>query len=349
MKGKVVIGLSGGIDSSMAALLLKNQGYEVIGLHFSFEDDKYPQRVIDIAQRLDIPVVVQNISNDFSLVKNHFASEYLKGRTPSPCTFCNKIIKWKKLNDFANANNCDFISSGHYINKNLYNGHYHLQKGADPVKDQSYFLWELESHIIERMLTPLGNLTKTQVKNFASENGFIDIAKNNESMGICFLQNLDYREFLKINLPEETIRIKSGLVKDETNKVIGKHNGYIYYTVGQKRDLFLDLPREAYVSSIDPINNELTIGTKKSLNQSNILLKEIHLINPQSLNTNSKVSVNIRGYGLNPQKPAIIKSISDDGIEIKLESPAWAVAPGQPVVFYDNDIVLGGGIAERSW
>jgi tRNA-specific 2-thiouridylase len=349
MKGKVVIGLSGGIDSSMAALLLKNQGYEVIGLHFSFEEDKYPQRVLDIAQRLDIPVVVQNISKDFSLVKNHFAAEYLKGRTPSPCTFCNKIIKWKKLNDFANANNCDFISSGHYINKILYNGYYHLQKGIDPVKDQSYFLWELESHIIERMLTPLGNLTKAQVKNLAAENGFTDIAKSNESMGICFLHNLDYREFLKINLPEETKRIKSGQVKNETNKVVGKHNGYLYYTVGQKRDLFLDIPREAYVSSIDPINNEITIGTKESLNQSHILLKDINLINPQSLKTNSKVSVNIRGYGLNPQKPAIIKNISDDAIEIKLESPAWAVAPGQPVVFYKEDIVLGGGIAEKSW
>lgn len=349
MKGKVVVGLSGGIDSSMAALLLKNQGYEVIGLHFSFEEDKYPQRILNIAQRLDIPVVVQNISNDFNHVKKHFAAEYLKGRTPSPCTFCNKIVKWKKLNDFANANNCDFISSGHYINKTFYEGHYHLQKGADPVKDQSYFLWELEAHIIDRMITPLGNLTKAQVKNFGVENGFADIAKTNESMGICFLQNLDYREFLKKNLPEETQRIGQGLVRDETNRVIGKHNGYIYYTVGQKRDLFLDTPREAYVSSINPLKNELTIGTKESLNQSHIILKEIHLINSKHINTNSKVSANIRGYGLNPQKPAIIKNINDDTVEIELESPAWAVAPGQPIVFYKDDIVLGGGIAEKSW
>ncbi len=349
MKGKVVIGLSGGIDSTMAALILKNQGYDVVGLHFSFLEDKYADRIEEISKRLKIPVNFENISHDFEMVKRHFANEYLQGRTPSPCTFCNRVIKWQKLNEFADKNNCEFISSGHYIRKILNKGFYHLQKGIDPVKDQSYFLWELDSETIKRMLTPLEFLTKSQVRELAVENGFADIGKSKESMGVCFLNNLDYRIFLKKYLSEKASCINTGVVRDEKNQIIGKHDGYLYYTVGQKRDLLLDSSREAYVSKIDPLNNELTIGTKESLNHYNILLKNIRLINPDSLFMNMKIMINIRGLGLNPQKLAIIKTITPETIEVTLESPAWAVAPGQPVVFYENDIVLGGGIAEKSW
>jgi len=349
MKGKVIIGLSGGIDSTIAALILKNQGYDVIGLHFSFLEDKYADRIEEISNRLKIPVITENISHDFELVKKHFANEYLQGRTPSPCTFCNKVIKWQKLKEFADKNNCELISSGHYIRKIFYKGFYHLQKGIDPVKDQSYFLWELDSETIKRMLTPLGNITKSRVRELAVENGFADIGKSKESMGICFLHNSDYRDFLKKYIPEKVDKIKSGNIKDEKNQLIGKHDGYLYYTVGQKRDLFLDKSREAYVSKINPLYNELTIGTKESLNHYNILLKDIHLINQENLFVNMKVMVNIRGFGLNPEKLAILRTITSETIEVALESPAWAVAPGQPVVFYENDIVLGGGIAEKSW
>jgi len=199
------------------------------------------------------------------------------------------------------------------------------------------------------MLTPLGNLTKSQVRDLAVEYGFEDIGKGKESMGICFLNNMDYRVFLKKYLSEKASCINSGVVRDEKNQIIGKHDGYLYYTVGQKRDLLLDSSREAYVSKIDPLNNELTIGTKESLNHYNILLKNIRLINPDSLFMNMKIMVNIRGFGLNPEKLAILRTITPETIEFALESPAWAVAPGQPVVFYENDIVLGGGIAEKSW
>jgi len=349
VKEKVVIGLSGGIDSTIAALILKNQGYEVIGLHFSFNEEKYADKIENISNQLKIPIITENISTDFEVVKNHFANEYLKGRTPSPCTFCNKVIKWQKLIDFADKNDCKFISSGHYIRKTNYQGIYHLQKGIDPVKDQSYFMWELASKTIKRMITPLGKYTKTQIRNIASDNGFDDLANGKESMGVCFLNNSDYRDFLRIYISEEIKSIKKGAIRDECGHVIGNHNGYIYYTIGQKRDLFLDTKREAYVTKIDPITNELTIGTKDSLHHYNILLKKIHLVNPHALAVNAKVLVNIRGLGLNPQEPAVVTNIDSNSILLKLESPAWAVAPGQPVVFYEKDILLGGGIAEGSW
>jgi tRNA-uridine 2-sulfurtransferase len=349
MSKRVVIGLSGGVDSTIAALLLKKQGFEVIGLHFSFSEDKYADHIKKLSIRLDIPVIIEDINDDFDIVKKHFAGEYLKGRTPSPCTFCNRVIKWQKLIEFADKNNCEFISSGHYIRKTLYNGFYHLQKGVDPVKDQSYFMWELDSSTIKRMLNPLGDLTKKQVKQFATENGFSDLARGKESMGVCFLHNSDYRDFLGTYIPNEIKNITQGIVRDENGQIIGTHEGYIYYTIGQKRRLKLQKPREAYVSSIDSLKNELTIGTKDSLNHLHILLKNVSLINPNALNKKTKVMINIRGLGLNPQEPAIVENIGHELLELKLESPAWAVAPGQPVVLYEKDIVLGGGIAEKSW
>jgi tRNA-specific 2-thiouridylase len=210
-------------------------------------------------------------------------------------------------------------------------------------------MWELDSATIKKMINPLGDLTKKQIKQFAIENGFSDLAKGRESMGVCFLHNSDYRDFLKTYIPEEIKNINQGIVRDENGQIIGTHEGYIYYTIGQKRGLNLQKPREAYVSHIDSLKNELIIGTKDSLNHFNVLLRNVSLIDPKTLSRKSKVLANIRGLGLNPQEPAVVENIGTDSLELKLESPAWAVAPGQPVVLYKNDIVLGGGIAEKSW
>lgn len=346
---KVVIGLSGGLDSSMVALMLKEQGYEVIGLHFSFAGEKYSKHLKKVVNELNISVVDIDITDDFEEVKRHFANEYLTGRTPSPCTYCNKIIKWKKLIEFADQNNIDFVASGHYIRKEFTNGSVYLKKGIDPVKDQSYFMWELSSDIIQRMITPLGDFTKNEVRDYARKKGFDFLAERKESMGVCFLQNMDYRQFLKEYIPNEYNSIKEGIVLDEENNVIGKHNGYVNYTIGQKRDLMLEKTREAYVSRINSKTNELTVGEKKSLNHYNIDLNSCHFINNDDICIGKEVLVNVRGLGLNPNEPGIIKEMSKGSITIELSAPAWAVAPGQPVVLYNNDIVLGGGIAKSSW
>jgi tRNA-specific 2-thiouridylase len=349
MNKKVVIGLSGGVDSTIAALLLKNQGYDVIGLHFCFNNEKYDKNVNKVAHKLNIPLINLTIDDDFEKVKKHFANEYLQGRTPSPCTFCNKHIKWKKIIDFADRNQIKFVSSGHYIRKKIKNGHFYLQKGIDPIKDQSYFLWELESVTIKRMITPLGDYTKEEVRQLAKENGFVDLARQKESMGVCFLHNNDYRQFLNHYVPDQLEHIKTGIVRDENNQIVGTHKGYVYYTIGQKRDLQLNIHRPAYVGEINVAKNELKIGTKPSLYHRHILLKNIHLINPDEIAENFLMHINIRGLGINPSKPAIVKSFASDTMELELQSAAWAVAPGQPVVFYDEeDLVLGGGIAEKS-
>ncbi|HKL08237.1 MAG TPA: tRNA 2-thiouridine(34) synthase MnmA [Bacteroidales bacterium] len=349
MNKKVVIGLSGGVDSTIAALLLKQQGYDVTGLHFHFSHEKYNERVSKVAQKLDIPLINLMIDDDFKKVKQHFAYEYLQGRTPSPCTFCNKHIKWKKLLEFANKNKYEFISSGHYIRKINIDGFDYLKKGIDPVKDQSYFLWELESDTIKRMITPLGDYTKDEVRQLAKENGFEDFARQKESMGVCFLHNKDYREFLNDYVPNQLENIKPGIVRDENDRIIGTHEGFVYYTIGQKRDLQLTINRPAYVSEINVTKNELKVGTKPSLYHRHILLNNIHLLNPGVISENSSIHINIRGLGINPSRPAIVKSVQTEMMELELPDAAWAVAPGQPVVFYDDDILLGGGIAVKSW
>ena len=349
MAKKVVIGLSGGLDSTMAALILKREGYDVVGLHFSFTDEKYSDSLNNIIDKLGIEVVFENIRDDFKTVKQHFANEYLNGRTPSPCTFCNRIIKWQKLLDFADRNNCDFIASGHYIQKTKRQGNDYLQKGVDQIKDQSYFLWELSSDLIKRMINPLGNYTKDQVRDMAKKYGFESLARKNESMGVCFLHNSDYRDFLQGYIPNEIEKIGKGIVIDTKGEKIGYHKGYIYYTIGQKRDLDLVDNRKAYVTKIDATNNTLTVDRKESLNHYNILLNNIHLINQDDLIEGSLIHINVRGYGLNPDELAEVKEIKSGTVLLKLTSPAWAVAPGQPVVFYKDDVVLGGGIAEKSW
>lgn len=349
MNKKVVIGLSGGVDSTIAALLLKQQGFDVIGLHFCFNNEKYNEKVDTVAKKLDIPLVNLTIDDDFEIVKKYFAREYLLGRTPSPCTFCNKQIKWKKIVEFADKNQCEYISSGHYIRKIETDGHYYLQKGIDLVKDQSYFLWELDSKTINRMVIPLGTLTKEEVRNYAKEKGFADLARQKESMGVCFLQNKDYRQFLNEYVPRQLSDICQGNVIDEYGSIIGTHKGYIYYTIGQKRGLVINSKRPAYVSEINAERNELKIGTKPSLYHRYILLKYLHLVKPGKISQHSSIDINIRGFGLNLTKPAIVKNMNSKSMELELLSAAWAVAPGQPVVFYDHDIVLGGGIAEKSW
>jgi len=353
MKNKsVVIGLSGGVDSSVAAVILKEQGYNVIGVTLKlwqkngkFEDKTYINEAKNIAKKIEIEHIVIDAQKEFKqTVVKYFITEYLNGRTPSPCTLCNNKIKWKLLADVATKYNYDYIATGHYINIKHINGLYYIEKGIDEVKDQSYFLWELTNDVLSKSLTPLGSLSKTNVRKLATNYGLNDIFNKKESMSVCFLQNSDYRTFINENI-DNKIKIKKGRIFDIDGTEIGTHNGIAYYTIGQKNGLNIWKQGNFYVKEIDAKNNSLIVSVKQELNKREIFVNNLSFINIDDLKTyNGKLTVKVRGYGLNPEKKCTVSFENNDVIKVTFKDDAWAPAPGQPVVFYYGNLLLGGGI-----
>ncbi len=353
MKNKsVVIGLSGGVDSSVAAVLLKEHGYNVIGVTLKlwqktgkFQDESYIVEAENIAKRIEIEHIVVDAQKEFKqTVVKQFINEYLNGRTPSPCTLCNNQIKWKLLADIADKNNYDFIATGHYVSIEHIDGFSYIKKGIDQVKDQSYFLWELTNNILKRSLTPLGNLNKTEVRRLASNYNLNDIFNKKESMSVCFLQNTDYRTFINNNIIDKTL-IKKGKIYNTQGAEIGTHNGIAYYTIGQKNGLNITAQETFYVKEIDAKNNSLIVSTKQELNKREILVNNLSFINIKDLHTyNGELTVKVRGYGLNPEKKCTVNFVNSKLLKVTFNDNAWAPAPGQPVVFYYGNLLLGGGI-----
>ncbi len=353
MKNKsVVIGLSGGVDSSVAAVLLKEQGYKVIGVTLKlweqtgkFKDQSYINEAKNIAKKLKIKHIVIDAQKEFKqTVVQYFISEYLNGKTPSPCTLCNNKIKWKLLSDIANKYDYKFIATGHYINIKQINNSFYIEKGIDEIKDQSYFLWELTNDILKKSLTPLGKLNKTEVRKLASKYGLNNIFNKKESMSVCFLQNTDYRTFIKNNIDDKS-NITKGKIFNTLGLEIGTHNGIAYYTIGQKNGLNITTSGSFYVKEINAKTNSLIVSTKKELNKREILVNNLSFININDLQTyNGKLTIKVRGYGLNPEKECMVNFINANLLKIVFNDDAWAPAPGQPVVFYYDNLLLGGGI-----
>ncbi|MFO7938910.1 MAG: 7-cyano-7-deazaguanine synthase, partial [Bacteroidales bacterium] len=225
MVKKVLLGLSGGIDSFVSALLLKNQGYEVIGVTFLFYGTTSDQSAARLAQELSIKHMYKDLRNPFQAqVIDKFTQSYLNARTPSPCSWCNRTMKWQQLAQLADELEIPFIATGHYVQIRKKGNLHYVFQGVDEVKDQSYFLWELDESILQRAITPLGTYTKAQVRNLARENGFRQLARKKESMGVCFLQGLDYRNFLQEELGEEWHEYaRPGKVFDENGNQVGTH------------------------------------------------------------------------------------------------------------------------------
>lgn len=353
MKSKtVVIGLSGGVDSSVAAILLKKQGYKVLGVTLKlwqksgkFEDLSYINEAKNIAKKIGVEHIVIDAQEKFKqTVVKYFINEYLNGRTPSPCTLCNNKIKWKLLFDASKKYGYNSIATGHYINIKQINGFNYIEKGIDEIKDQSYFLWELSNKILKQSLTPLGNLTKTEVKNLAVKYKLNDIFNKKESMSVCFLQNTDYRTFITENIDNKE-KIKEGKVFNINGEKIGTHKGIAFYTIGQKNGLNIKKQGAFYVKEIDAKNNSLIVSTKQELNKREIRVNNLSFINIDDLKTyNGKITVKVRGYGLNPEKKCNVEFEENDTLKIIFNDDAWAPAPGQPVVFYFENLLLGGGI-----
>ena len=341
---KVLLGMSGGTDSSVAALLLQDAGYEVTGVTFRFYEkdgsSEYLDDARDLCRRLSIPHIVCDQREAFqATIIDYFIREYMKGHTPVPCTLCNNFLKWPLLRQLADEQGIYHLATGHYVQKRQMDGYWYITAGADADKDQSFFLWGLPQDIMERMLLPMGGLTKTRVREIAEGRGFLKAATKKDSIGVCFCP-MDYRSFLREEVPAEAIQ--KGKFYDEKGNFIAWHEGYPFYTIGQRRGLGIDLNRAVFVKEIIPSENKVVLGDLKSLEKTEMQLKDWNIINPSVLLGQEDVIVKIR-YRKQANRCTVTLQ-PDNTLHVQLHEPLTAIAAGQAAVFYRGDVVLGGGI-----
>ncbi len=344
MSGKrVLLGMSGGTDSSVSALLLKEAGYDVTGVTFRFLSSNFDAALSDAAEmaaRVGIPHVVYDATSVFQeKIISYFVDEYLQGKTPVPCVVCNNYLKWPLLAKLADELGIGNIATGHYVQKEVFGNKQYITCGSDPDKDQSFFLWGLNQDIISRMILPLGNMTKQNVRKLAEERGFLKVAKKKDSLGVCFCPG-DYRRFIKDYLPDKTIT--AGAFVDKNGHFMGKHSGYPFYTIGQRRGLGLNLNDAVYVKDIIPETNTVVLSSLMDLYKSEILLKEVNYIDADDFQEELVCRIRYRKQSVLCK----VELLSGRRARVVLSEPEHSIAPGQSAVFYKQDRVIGGGIIE---
>lgn len=344
---KVLLGMSGGTDSSVAALLLQDAGYEVTGITFRFyEKDgntEYLDDARDLCHTLSIPHLIYDAREMFQeKIIRYFIQEYMGGRTPVPCTLCNNYLKWPLLQQVADKKGIYHLATGHYVNKQKINGYWYITCGNDADKDQSFFLWGLPQSILKRMCLPMGELAKTRVREIAAARGFLKAAKKRDSLGVCFCP-MDYRTFLKTHVSEG--EITPGNFYDEHGQKIGKHEGYPFYTIGQRRGLGIHLNKALFVKEIIPQENKVIISDNlHALEKNEMYLTHWNLVNPNAVLGHEDVIVKIR-YRKQANR-CTVTLLDDQRLHIQLHEPLASIASGQAAAFYRGNIVLGGGIIE---
>lgn len=357
MKKKVLIAMSGGIDSSVAALLLLEQGYELIGVTFRnydaistacFEKEKGCCNIDSLleakklAERLGFEHHIIDIREEFdTLIIQHFIEEYLQGRTPNPCVRCNKLIKWGLLFDLATQYGCSHIATGHYAQIAFENHRFFLKKGKDITKDQSYFLWTLTQEHLASTLFPLGAYHKEEVRKIAAENGFEKLSQKKESQEICFIDTHDYRHFLQHNVPHFHERYPEGDFVNKNGEFLGKHCGFPNYTIGQRKGLGIALGYPAYVLAIHPEKNQVVLGKKEDLYGDACYIDDINLMKYDTLPSHKRVNVKVRYRSSGAE--ALLQH-TEEGVLCRFASPIDAITPGQSAVFYEENDVVGGGV-----
>lgn len=344
MSNKVCIAMSGGVDSSTTAGILKEIGFDVFGVFMKLWDSNKSERgccslndshdALRVANKLNIPFYVLNFKEEFKkYVIDYFISEYEKGRTPNPCIMCNKFIKFEFLLKRAKTFGADYIATGHYARIEKIEDKLLMFKALDKRKDQSYFLFNLDKKILKDVLFPLGEFTKEQVRKKAEEFNLIT-AKKKESQEICFIEK-DYRDFLK----EMGIREKKGYIVDLKGKVLGTHEGYFNFTIGQRSGLNVAVGRPVYVYKIIPEENLVVVGDNESLFRTTFLIEDVNFF--ETLDFEKEYDTKIR-YAHKGEK-AKIKKLKEDKYLIEFITPQRGITPGQAAVIYDGDKLIGGG------
>ncbi len=360
MAKRVLVGMSGGIDSSAVCMMLLDRGYEVIGATMRVHDlpsqfldgNQEPNHVLEaraLATKLGIEHHTVDLRDEFkdNVIAN-FVDEYLAGHTPNPCVMCNLFFKWRFLLESAEKYNCDYVATGHYARIEKIGDVYFLKKGIDSKKDQSYFLWRLGQKELSKTLFPLGGMTKEVIKEYVLSKGYEEKVKKKESMEVCFIDG-DYRDFLKEQIPDIDEKIGNGYFVDNTGKKLGEHKGFPFYTIGQRKGLGIALGRPAFVVNINAKKNTIRLGFQDELLDDVVILKDINIVNKELLenyaenNPDSKrLSIKIRYRSEN----LIVKCIevNENYLYIKLSDMASAITPGQSGVIYLEDSVIAGGI-----
>ncbi|MFY0652218.1 MAG: tRNA 2-thiouridine(34) synthase MnmA [Cyclobacteriaceae bacterium] len=361
-KGRVLVAMSGGIDSSVAAVMLHEQGYEVIGMTMKTWDYNSSgggkketgccsldsiNDARNIAVNLGFPHYILDIREEFGdYVINHFTDEYLDGRTPNPCVLCNTHIKWDALLRRADKLGCDWIATGHYANIHEENGRYVISKGKDENKDQSYALWGISQESLSRTMFPLGNLHKTEIRQMALDRGFVDLVNKSESYEICFVPDNDYRGFLKRRVDGLEESVKGGEFVLEDGTVVGEHEGYPFYTVGQRKGLGIALGFPAYVIEIQKDKNRVVLGTFDELARDGMYVDQLNISKYESIADKMDTVTKVR-YN-DPGTPAVIEQVGDT-VKVFFGKGVSAIAPGQAAVFYEGNDVIGGGWIKSSF
>ncbi len=357
--GKVLVAMSGGIDSTIAALMLHQQGYEVVGITMktwdyassgggkketgccnldSFNDAR--QAAVDHG----FPHYILDIREEFGgHVIQNFVDEYIAGRTPNPCVLCNTHIKWSALLKRANALGCDYIATGHYVKVREENSRYILSKAKDLNKDQSYVLWGLGQECLSRSIYPLGNYLKPEVRQIAADLGYPELSKKAESYEICFVPDNDYRGFLKRQVPGLEAEVEGGNFVLANGTIVGKHRGYPFYTIGQRKGLDIALGRPVFVTRIIPESNTVVLGDADELQKAAMLVGGINSVKYAHIGDAMQAITKIR-Y----KDPGCESSLREEGEKVRVDfvHTVSGIAPGQSAVFYEGDDVIAGGIIE---
>ncbi|MGQ9706660.1 MAG: tRNA 2-thiouridine(34) synthase MnmA [bacterium] len=349
---KAVVLMSGGVDSTASALIMRQKGYDVIGItldmtcdflnnisNFSSSVSEYVKRARSIANYLNIDHRVVKVSDLFKrAVIVPFIDIYSRGQTPNPCVICNPKVKFKIALDVAREIGADIIVSGHYAGIGRYKGRKAIVRGAFLDKEQSYFLWGLDREVIERAEFPVGRLSKYDVREIVREAGIS--ALRGESQDVCFLRDISVGDFIG-----HFVRQREGEIIDTSGNILGRHRGIAYYTVGQREGLGIGGSGPYYVISIDAENNRIVVGREEELYRDTIEIESLNVNGCEIYELPEKVDVQIR-YRLKPLKATIVK-ISGDRIKFSFDVAVKGIAPGQSAVFYDGDVLLGGGVIDN--